>query len=141
MTYSLAQALTELLAQHDEIRRMLHRCETLADELDAGKLEPEDLLREVARLRVAFEVHNKFEEQLLRPILREADAFGEVRVAHMVDDHVGEHRAMHARLGTEVTTELRGTIAKLREHLAAEERYFLSPKVMRDDLVVVEGGG
>jgi hemerythrin HHE cation binding domain-containing protein len=141
MTYSLSQALAELLAQHDEIRRMMHRCELLADELDASKIEPGDLLREVARLRVAFDVHNKFEEQLLRPILRDADAFGEVRVDRMIDDHVGEHRAMRVGLGSAVTTELRATLQKLRDHLAAEERYFLSPKVMRDDLVTVEGGG
>ena len=141
MTFSMAQALTELLAQHDEIRRMMHRCELLADELDAGKLEPGELLREVARLRVAFDTHNKFEEQLLRPILRDADAFGDVRIEHMIDDHVGEHRAVRAGLSSPVTTELRATIDRLRGHLAAEERYFLSPSVMRDDLVTVEGGG
>jgi hypothetical protein len=32
------------------------------------------------------------------------------------------------------TGDLRGVLASLREHLATEERYFLSRKVLRDDL-------
>jgi hypothetical protein len=36
---------------------------------------------------------------------------------------------------------LRGALDQLRVHLQAEERYFLSSKVLRDDLVTVEGAG
>jgi hypothetical protein len=102
---------------------------------------PLQLTREVARLRLAFDAHNRFEEQLLRPVLLDADAFGEVRVERMCEEHVGEHRAIRAQLGTEATADLRAVIASLRAHLDAEERYFLSAKVLRDDLVMVEHAG
>lgn len=136
-----SKLLAELLSQHETLRKMMDRCEELADELDAGRGDPIALTREVAKLRLAFDAHNKFEEQLLRPVLRELDAFGDVRIERMFDDHVGEHRAMRAQLGSDATNTLRATIDELRVHLQGEERYFLSSKVLRDDLVTVEGTG
>jgi hypothetical protein len=134
-------ALTELLDQHDQLRILMTRCEQLADELDAGGGSPEALAREIVRLRLAFDHHNTSEEHQLRPILRDADSFGEVRIERMVAEHVEEHRAMRQRFTMGPTSELRDTLAALRDHLATEERYFLSPRIVRDDVVVVEGGG
>jgi hypothetical protein len=139
--YPPSRALAELAAQHAALRGMMDRCEDLADELDAGHMGPMQLTREVARLRLAFDAHNRFEEQLLRPVLLGTDSFGEVRVERMFEEHVGEHRAMRAKLGSNATADLRMVIANLRAHLDAEERYFLTAKVLRDDLVTVEGGG
>ena len=133
-------ALDELLTQHESLRVMMDRCDQLADELDAGSESPLPLMRAVAQLRSAFETHNRFEEQVLRPILQDTVAFGDLRVERMVSDHVAEHRAMLGRLGGP-TAELRGSIASLRDHLDTEERHFLSRRVVRDDLVVVESGG
>jgi hypothetical protein len=141
MTEPAKRALHELLAQHDTLRDFIERCERLADEIDRGKGAPTELMREVSRLRIAFDAHNKFEEQLLRPILRDIDAFGQVRVEQMVEDHTNEHRLMRERLGSSITGELRATLESLRAHLATEERYFLSSKVLRDDLITVEGTG
>jgi hypothetical protein len=134
-------ALSELLAQHDQLRTMIDRCEQLADELDAGRGSVEVLGREIVRLRLAFDHHNKVEESELRPLLRDSGAFGDVRIDRMVSEHIEEHRAMGQRFNNGPTAELRGTLAMLREHLATEERYFLSTRIVRDDLVVVEGGG
>src|SRR5262249_15502102 len=130
-----------LKAQHDVLRGMMDRCEELADAVDEGRMGPLQLTREVARLRLAFDAHNRFEEQLLRPVLFDAAAFCEVRVEKMIADHIGEHRAMRAQLESEATAQLRGVIRSLRDHLAAEERYFLTSKVLRDDVVNVESSG
>ena len=135
-----SKLLTELMKQHDAIRAIMDHCEQLADELDDGRGDPSQLTREVAKLRLAFDAHNKFEEQLLRPVLREIDAFGDVRIDRMIADHVGEHHAVREQLGEGPTAMLRSAIDTLRVHLQAEERYFLSSKVLRDDLVSVEGG-
>ncbi len=99
----------------------------------------DQLTREVVKLRLAFDAHNKFEEQLLRPVLLEEDAFAAVRIDRMVEDHVGEHRAMRAQLNTTETGALRETLEMLRAHLAAEERYLLNARVLRDDLINLEG--
>lgn len=141
MKYTPSKLLSELLAQHDGLRKIMDRCEELADQLDAGKGDAVALTREIAKLRLAFDAHNKFEEQLLRPVLREIDAFGDVRIERMFSDHVSEHRAMRLQLGDDTTNALRGAIDSLRVHLQAEERYFLSSKVLRDDLITLEGGG
>jgi hypothetical protein len=127
--------LAELMKQHAVLRVMMDECERLADNGD-----PARLANEVAKLRVAFDAHNQFEEQLLRPVLREIDAFGDVRIEHMMVDHVGEHRTVREQLGEGSTRALRDAIDNLRVHLQAEERYFLSSRVLHDDLVIVESG-
>jgi hypothetical protein len=135
-----SKLLTELIKQHDALRAIMDRCESLADELDEGRGEAVRLTREVAKLRLAFDAHNKFEEQLLRPVLRELDAFGDVRIDRMIADHVGEHHAVREALGDGPTDILRNAIDSLRVHLQAEERYFLSSKVLRDDVITIEPG-
>lgn len=127
-------ALEALAAQHADLRDKIDRCEELAGQVDAGTAAVSDLLGEVARLRAAFDEHNRFEEQVLQPLLLDADWLGAVRVSRMVEDHVQEHRAMGQGLTATPTGELRGVLASLRDHLATEERNFLSRKVLRDDL-------
>jgi hypothetical protein len=135
-----SKLLEQLKTQHDELRVMMDHCEQIADDLDGGRAQASELTREIAKLRVAFDSHNRFEEQLLRPVLRELDAFADVRIDQMIADHVGEHRAMRHHLDGP-TAELRASLYELRAHLAAEERYFLSSKVLRDDVVTLESSG
>jgi iron-sulfur cluster repair protein YtfE (RIC family) len=135
---SPSRALEMLAAQHADLREKIDRCDELADQVDAGTASASDLLGEVARLRAAFEDHNQLEEKLLEPLMLDVDWSGAVRVSRMVEDHVEEHRAMGHGLTTTLaaapTGELRAVLASLRDHLASEERGFLSRKVLRDDL-------
>jgi hypothetical protein len=122
--YTPARALSELKAQHDLLRGMMDRCEELADELDAGRSGPTQLTREIARLRLAFEAHNRFEEQLLRPVLiRSLDP---ATVERAIEQHVRDHRAMRRGLAATETAPLREVITSMRDHLDAEERYLFS---------------
>ncbi|MBA3455663.1 MAG: hemerythrin domain-containing protein [Deltaproteobacteria bacterium] len=142
MKLSPSRVLSELIAQHDTLRGMMDHCEDLANSLDDHPdSDPTPLTRELARLRLAFDAHNRFEEHLLRPVLLEHDAFGNVRVERMVDDHVHEHRAIRDRLASPATSALRDVIETLRAHLDAEERYLLTSRVLRDDLVSIESAG
>lgn len=141
MTYTPSTALAELQTQHARLRDMMERCEELADDADRTGDAPQQLTREVAKLRLAFDAHNQFEEQMLKPVLLAQDSFGAIRIEQMVAEHIGEHRAIRSRLHGWVTEELRDVIANLRAHLDAEERYFLSARVLRDDLVTIEGAG
>jgi hemerythrin HHE cation binding domain-containing protein len=140
-SYPPSKALHELQAQHDALRAIMDRCDELVAAFEAGEDTTVELTREVARLRVAFDAHNRFEEQLLRPVLLDVDAFGPVRVERMLEEHVGEHRAMRDQLAAGTVGELEAVIAMLRAHLAAEERYFLSSRVLRDDVINVESTG
>jgi hypothetical protein len=132
-----SKLLHDLTEQHAQLRAIMDHCEHLADELDAGRAQPAELTDHVTRLRLAFDAHNQFEEHLLRPVLRELDAFADVRIEEMIADHVSEHRAISHQLDGP-TAELRASLYELRAHLAAEERYFLSSRVLRDDLVTLE---
>ena len=124
--------LERLLAQHASLRTLMEACEQLES--------APDLERAIARLRLAFEEHNRYEDAVLGPILRDVDAFDDVRIERMLGDHAAEHRALANRMAMLSPGALQGLLATLREHLASEERYFLSPRVVRDSLVVVEGG-
>ena len=135
-----SRALEELVRQHELLRAMMDDCEQLADNIDRGKGDVGALVREVARLCERFEAHNQFEESILRPILRTLDAFGDVRIEYMVADHIAEHRALRQRLDGP-TAELRAALYELRAHLVGEERWFLSARVLRDDVINVEQTG
>lgn len=127
------RVLDELIRQHDQLRELMDHCEAMADELDQSQGDPLALTQEIGRLRQSFEDHNKFEEQLLRPVLLSEDPHGAVRIDRMVEDHVNEHMAMRAQLATTATAGLRDIIETLRAHLEAEERYLLTAKVLRDN--------
>lgn len=125
--------LDALIEQHDALREMIEVCERLADELEPGRGDPAELTHAVARLRAAFDAHNKFEEQLLRPMLRDLDAFGEVRIERMVAEHIDEHRAVRERLGDDGPLGwLRDALDQMRVHLQAEERYFVASRMLSD---------
>ncbi|HSR99574.1 MAG TPA: hemerythrin domain-containing protein [Kofleriaceae bacterium] len=119
--YLPSGALAELTDQHTSLNEMMDRCETLADALDAGTAEAAQVLREVSRLRAAFDAHNKFEERLL-PALLETEL--RARAARIAEAHIAEHRSMRQQLGSPTTSELRSVIASLRAHLDAEQRSF-----------------
>ncbi len=114
-------ALAELLTQHAQLRDHIERCELYADELDAGRIALERVVGAVSELRAAFDAHNVYEEQLLRPILRDTSALADLRIEGVVAEHVDEHRAMREGL----TGELRATLERMRAHLANEERMWM----------------
>lgn len=125
-------ALATLLAQHDALRARMDRCEDLAAELAANPVGgPHRLEQEAAALRVAFDAHNEFEEQLLRPMILAHEAFATLRIDRMLEDHVGEHREYQDRLGGVPAADLRDVIHSLRGHLRAEERYLLTSPALR----------
>ena len=62
------------------------------------------------------------------------------RTDRMVEDHVNEHRAMRSKLASSETSVLRDVIETLRAHLEAEERYLLTAKVLRDDVIQIDDG-
>lgn len=118
-----ARAFKELDAQHAALRGMMDRCLDLADALDAGRCGPTQLVREVERLRLAFDAHNRFEETLLGPLLAaQHPATPAEPIEHA---HIAEHRALRVRLATDVgssaSRELRDVIEQLRAHLDREE--------------------
>jgi Hemerythrin HHE cation binding domain len=112
------------MAQHRLLRGMMTRCEAFADELEAGRCGPMQLMREVSRLRLAFDSHNKFEEEMLRPVLLAHLPAAAIQLE--IEEHVDAHSQMRSALATDETAMLREVIDAMRRHLDGEERYLHS---------------
>jgi iron-sulfur cluster repair protein YtfE (RIC family) len=131
-----------LLAQHERIREDVAECHLLAKRLRNG--EPVDVQFDdaLARLRTDFDEHNRTETGLLLPLLLRhsegRDTRGTLLAERMLEEHAAEHAAFWKRLDgarQTVAANLDELIEELDAHMAAEERTFLSPLILRDDKI------
>ena len=128
----------KLLAQHGQIRGRMAECSALARRLRDGEAVAAELDAAVARLRASFDEHNTLETRLIRPLLGDSPDWGGVLVDRMVEEHLAEHAALWQLLGgplDDVAAKLDDLIDELDAHMAAEERTFLSPHVLRTDVI------
>jgi hemerythrin-like domain-containing protein len=139
MDPSVARA--RLLEQHQGLRDRLELVHGLVRQYASGEAVAEALGAAVAGVATAFDEHNAFEETLLTPMLAATDGFADVRIARMVGEHTEEHRAFSAFLASplsEVATGWADFAEEIAAHMEAEERTFLHPWVLRDDLVTAD---
>ena len=81
-------------------------------------------------------LHQILQEQVEGTLLRLTDAWGPERVKRMHEEHVDEHLVIWGLLtGPEVLARFDDIAEELEAHMQAEERTFLSPKVLKDDLI------
>ena len=140
MAMNAEKTRLRLLAQHERLRAYAQTCTRLAmlyrlDERVAGDL---DLAIEM--LREEFTAHNETETAVIRKLLQGPAPWGSVLIDRMLDEHVEEHTALWGRLsGTraEVAAQIDKLADELDLHMAAEERTFLAPMTLRDDVIRV----
>ena len=133
-----SEARTQLLRQHEWLREIMAAAVAHGERLLQGEPATEELLRALTELREAMAEHNRDEEAMLENELRDADAWGPLRVARMFEEHRAEHATMRDALAgteTEVAHRLADVFEQLEAHMAAEERTFLSSAVLRDDMI------
>jgi iron-sulfur cluster repair protein YtfE (RIC family) len=90
------------------------------------------------RLRFDFAEHNATETALVRPLLHRSPTWGAVLVDRMFEEHVAEHAAFWAMLAgsaADVAEHMDDLVDELDAHMATEERTFLSPGVLRQDVI------
>jgi iron-sulfur cluster repair protein YtfE (RIC family) len=129
----------KLLAQHEQIREDVAACRLLAERLRDGERVDVEFDHALARLRADFDEHNRTETGLLLPLLLHQSegrgTRGTLLAERMLEEHAAEHAAFWERLeGTQraVAANLDELIEDLDAHMAAEERTFLSPLILRD---------
>jgi hypothetical protein len=132
------EARTMLLAQHERIRNQLALCTGLAAQQRAGEPVTTELDEALALLRDEVAAHNLAETSIVGELLRGPAAWSSLMVDRMFEEHVAEHAAFWELLcGTQA--EVADRICELAElldaHMAAEERTFLSPLTLRDDVI------
>jgi iron-sulfur cluster repair protein YtfE (RIC family) len=136
-----------ILVEHELLRSNLSSIEALLDQVTAGEVAArQSAHQQLNALLQTFLRHIEHEERVLRPVLAEIDAWGPQRKAAMDEEH-----AMQRELVTQLATidpsgdpaawarEVRIFAKDLLMDMADEEKTCLSPNVLRDDVVVVDG--
>jgi iron-sulfur cluster repair protein YtfE (RIC family) len=127
-----------LVAQHARIRGDLNRCSALVQRLRDGGPVNAELDQWITQLRTDFEDHNTTETALIVPLLRDSSGWGTRLVDRMLEEHVAEHAAFWAQLGgsrEQLAACMTDLVEELDAHMAAEERTFLSPLVLREEVI------
>lgn len=132
------EARTTLLAQHERLRLLLETCTRLAKQHSAGEAVTAELDEALGQLRDEFADHNRTESEVVAELLAGPATWGSMMVDRMVEEHVAEHAAFWELLsGThaEVAERIGELAEELDAHMSAEERTFLSPLTLRDDVI------
>jgi hypothetical protein len=132
---------SELSAQHAELRRMIEAVRESASEEPAARSGP-DLRSRLDELSRSMREHNRREEELLGDVLPTIDAWGSVRRDIMTEQHVSEHGELAAALDDvgplsedNECRALLSTLDRVLEHMAREEKAFLSDPLLREDAI------
>jgi hypothetical protein len=131
-------ARTRLIAQHDQLRGHLNHCRVLARRMLEGEAVHTELDEALAQLRHAFMQHNTTEVDLIGPLLQNSQEWGGQLVDRMLEEHLAEHTAFWEMLAgavTDVASRMDDLVDELDAHMAAEERTFLSPLVLHEDVI------
>jgi Hemerythrin HHE cation binding domain len=136
----------ELLDQHSGLLELIERTSRATQRWIRGEAAPEAVHGHLARLAEALRTHNAREEDLLRGVLTNIDAWGHARAEIMGEEHIKEHHELYsALLDAAAGSDARVTerhLHELRErmlaHMAREEEAFLREDVLRADAVSVD---
>lgn len=136
-----------ILWQHERIRALLEKARSLADaHLEGVPSAADAVASAIGDIHSAMEVHLKFEEAVLLPLLRDDLPVGPERADRLLDEHLRQ-RATLAALHKEASAHpelplLAIKLAALTSWLLAdmvdEECSLLNPDSVRDDIVVVD---
>jgi iron-sulfur cluster repair protein YtfE (RIC family) len=127
-----------LLAQHTRIRVQLDVCIGLARMYSADPTVGSQLDSELWQLRDELDQHNQLETTIIGELLHGSAAWGGLLIDRMLEEHIAEHATFWGYLkGTraEVADRISDLAEELDAHMAAEERTFLSPVTLRDDVI------
>jgi iron-sulfur cluster repair protein YtfE (RIC family) len=142
-----AAARRGILWQHERIRALLEHARAAAEvRLEDESRSPEAVRSAICDLCSTMELHLRFEETVLLPLLNEDLPAGPQRAHELIDEHTRQ-RTMLAALHQEASehpelpmlaTKLAFLASWLLADMAEEERGLLNADVARDDVRVVE---
>ena len=144
---SPAQVRELVLAQHRELRDLLHKAEkATAWEGEPSFQRAEHLIHISEELYARFENHLRFEEHLMFPALRDADVWGEERVAALTKEHAQQRHDLEEFIDLvdsecppeELRRALEALSRLLLEDIEEEEDACLDADLLRDDVVAID---
>lgn len=134
-----------ILAEHNGIRGDLEQLTQMAA---SAPLQRDAVLRRFDELAERIERHREYEEKHLEPILRDQDAWSDVRVSSMHVQHRYQANLI-ARAREEIqvgspralSRAVRVFRERIQVEMAQEEEFLIPASRMRDDLVVADAFG
>jgi hypothetical protein len=129
---------TRLLQQHERLRHHMNICTRLAQLFRAGQATGRDLDIALDVLREEFALHNETETAVIQKLLHGPASWGSLLIDRMFEEHVAEHSAFWDLLSgthSEMASRIEDLADELDAHMAAEERTFLAPVTLRDDVI------
>ena len=136
-----------ILVEHEGLRTNLASIEALLDKVSEGDVPARQTAhQQLTSLLQTFLRHIEHEEKILQPVLEKIDAWGPQRKAAMDEEHKLQ-RALVMQLTSINPAYDPATWARdvrifskdLLLDMADEEKTCLSPNVLHDDVVVVDG--
>lgn len=136
-----------ILTEHESLRLSLGKLEALLDPVAAGDVAARQSAHEqLNALMQTFLRHIEHEERILQPVLAVIDAWGPQRKAAMDEEHAMQRELVMQLAAIKPAEdpaawarEVRIFMKDLLMDMADEEKTCLSPNVLRDDVVVVDG--
>ena len=149
MELSASQVRSLILDEHTILRNLLQEIDEALGEMT--RRVPGALRRLRASLRTfqdAFLRHLCHEETVLRPLLKDVDAWGPARVETMDEEHRSQRAALVelSRLALDhdmdqTVQQVEEFVRRLRADMDGEEHHALSEEVLRDDIIVIDTFG
>lgn len=146
MELSASQVRSLILDEHTILRDVLEEIEEALGEMTRRVPGALGRLRGSLRtFRDAFLRHLSHEETVLRPLLREVDAWGPARVETMDEEHRTQRAALDELSCLALDHDVDRTvqhveefIRRLRADMEQEEHRALSEEVLRDDIIIID---
>lgn len=130
MTRTAADMRRVVLLQHARLREGLAAVQRLAASGRADHDVDLAVAGAIEAARVAFELHNRTEESLLRPLLEASTGAAAARIERMLEEHRAEHALLLEALrapDAELLGRFDDLVEEVLAHMEAEERTFLHP--------------
>ena len=136
-----------ILVEHEGLRINIRAIEGLLDAVEAGDVHArESAHQQLNAMLQSFLRHIEHEERLLQPVLAAIDAWGPQRSAAMTEEHKLQRAQVMQLTSVDPAEDPKAWARDVRLFakdvlldMIDEEKTCLSPNVLRDDVVVVDG--
>jgi iron-sulfur cluster repair protein YtfE (RIC family) len=144
---SPSQVRVRILAEHTALRQRLDRLAEATAQAGASPSAPAaEVIAQARELYCALLDHLDFEDALLDETLRGIDAWGPIRAEQLALHHAEQRVQLRNLLErtrdmspAELSELLQPVIEDLRADMLDEEQDILSPQLLRDDVIAIDG--